>query len=157
MLLEIRYQLLIMTGALLTLGMLAGCGDGSNSGSGGSTSTGGAGGTGGTGGCGGSCGEPVACDPLAGTPSENDICATLGELCDIACSPCQMKCGQDGKWHEECFGCPDSAPKEGDPCDPCVATAECNYQVETTCGFQPAIATCDAAASKWKLAVEACP
>ncbi|MFO0762220.1 MAG: hypothetical protein U0359_37620 [Byssovorax sp.] len=157
----IRFHHEALAAAIITLGLIGGCGSGSSTGTG-TTGTGGSTGTTGTttgtGGCGGAgCGAPVACDPLAGTPAENDVCANKGELCDIACSNCQMKCSDDGLWHEDCHGCPDSAPADGDACDPCSATGECNYIVDTTCGMKPATATCDSATSTWKVVPEACP
>ena len=79
---------------------------------------GGGSGTGGTGGTGGAPGAPVACDPLVGEPSEGDACATPGELCDIPCSNCQMKCGDDKIWTKVCWSCPTAVPVPGDPCDP---------------------------------------
>jgi hypothetical protein len=113
-------------------------------------------GGGGTGGAGGT-GEPVACDPLGGAPNEGDACASPGELCDIACSNCQMKCGDDQIWHEVCWSCPTSVPANGEPCDPCVSFGDCVYPVSTTCGTQTATASCDPMTSSWQVEIPPCP
>jgi hypothetical protein len=139
--------------------LLTACGStsGGGSGGGGNNNTGGTNtgstNTGGTGGI-----DVQACNQSAGlSPPAGSGCATTGDTCDIACSPCHMLCGPDHTWQEACatLGCPDAAPANGDACDACSSPSACPYDLGEACSHKMATATC--AGDHWEVTTPSCP
>lgn len=115
------------------------------------------------------CDQPtVDCDAAL----EGERCALTGETCWTeldACTEEERYCGRDHTWSIEsltdecCAGsccdvtdCPETAPLDGDQCDPCVDTLQCEYPVDTECGPSTAHASCASEDGYWRVDPPVC-
>ena len=137
--------------------LLAACG-GTRGGTGEGTGGGGMGGGGGSDPEGTGGNDVQECHQEAGiSPAPGSGCTTVGATCDIACSACQMLCAPDLTWQQICatLGCPDSAPQNGDACDPCSSPSACTYDLGAECNHKTATAACSV--DHWEVTTPTCP